>query len=455
MIQTANRNTTQPAIKHVVAASHSIPAHSDATQPTLGPPSASTATPGESGAAPSVSPSRPGTLTLLTEPQAGIQPWLNAINAAHSVIDVNEYLLTNSDLTGALRAAANRGVRVDVIVDGHPYRDSSAPGVALAALTGSGVSVQMAPARFEGSYSFDHAKYLIIDPGQAGQEAILGSPNATASAFDGENAEDAIATTDASTISALAVVFHADWTNTQAGPSPRSYLVLSPGAGPTLTSLLGQAGPVEVIAEELGDTPSCYQALEAHGSGARVLVPSYLSGEAASYASQLVRKGVQVRTLSSPYVHAKLIITPSATFVGSQNFSVVSFNDNREVGLVATDSAVHAQALGWFDGLWNEASLWTPSASGATSTQGDSAPSATTPTSPNSASTTPAPAGGSGSAYPYLPFGDSEFQVTEVWGPPTSTTTDIYDGYPETVWIYPEGRVYFKNGAVSYVQRDG
>lgn len=386
-----------------------------------------------------------GTLTLITEPQAGIGPWLNAMNHARSVIDVNEYLLTDYQFLSALRSAAARGVQVDVIVDGHPYDDASAPSVAVAGLAGSGVHLKMAPARFEGQYAFDHAKYLIVDPGQPDQVALFGSPNATQSAFDGANAEDAFVTSNPSTIAALVTVFHADWSGTAAGATPRSALVLSPGSGSTIAGLLGQTGPVAVMAEELGDAPSCYQALLAHGSAARVLIPADPSWEATGYANELVRSGVQVRTLASPYVHAKLIVTPHVTFVGSENFSVVSFDDNREVGMVTSNPTVRAQALAWFDALWNEAAIWSAS--------GGASPTPV-PTSPTPASSAP-PNSGSGSqqSYPYLNDGDTEAEVTQLWGPPTSTTTASYDGYPEVVWIYPAGRVYFEGGTVSYVQR--
>ncbi|WP_298445614.1 phospholipase D-like domain-containing protein [Ferrimicrobium sp.] len=388
-----------------------------------------------------------GVLTFVTEPQAGAAPWLNAISDAHSVIDANEYLLTDYQIIAALRAAASRGVQVDVIVDGRPYDDATAPSIAVSGLKGSGVHLKMAPSRFEGQYAFDHAKYLIVDPGRPDQVAIFGSPNATEGAFDGENIEDALETTNAVTIAALTAVFHADWTGTVAGASPRAALVLSPGSGSVIAALLAQTGTVAVMAEELGDAPACYAALIAHGSGARVLIPADPSWEATSYANELVRAGVQVRVLESPYVHAKLIVTPGATFVGSENLSVVSFDDNREVGMITANPTVRVEALAWFDSFWNNAVAWSVSG-GATPTPTSPAPTPTTPTP------TPAPSGGNvQDSYPYLNYGDTKAEVIQLWGSPTSTTSASYDGYPEVVWIYPVGRVYFEDGAVSYVQR--
>jgi len=369
-------------------------------------------------------------LTLLTEPQAGIGPWLSAIARAKHTIDVNEYLLTDSTYLTALKTAAARGVTVDVIIDGNPYDDASAVRYTTAALAGSRVHLKVAPTRFEGAYAFDHAKYLVIDAGYADANAILGSPNGTASAFDGTNAEVAVTTTNPAITHALATVFQADWTGTPAGAMPRYSLVLSPGSQNALVRLLDTSGPVAVTTEELGDAPALYQALEEHGSQARILVPAHLSAEDQGYAAQLVHAGVQVRTLVSPYVHAKLIVTAKQTFVGSQNFSVVSLNDNREVGLVTTSAPIHTQALAWFNALWVRATPWNVS----TTTH------ASSPTTSTSA--------------PYLPDGDTMAQVQTLWGKPASISHNTYQGVLETVWYYSSGTVYFEHQFVSYVSRE-
>lgn len=369
-------------------------------------------------------------MTWLSEPQAGIRPWLSAIDRAQHTIDLNDYLLTDTALIQALIAAAHRGVRVEVIIDGHPYGDSSAVAQTEAAFQGSGVQLKVAPARFDESYAFDHAKYLVIDPGAVHAIGILGSPNGTASAFEGYNLEDAVETTAPTLTNALAAVFHADWTGTRAGAMPRQSLVLSPGAQGALVHLLSASGPVAVMAEELGDAPALYQALDAHGRTARVLVPASLSVEGQRYAAALVQAGVQVRTLASPDVHAKLIITAHQTFVGSQNLSAVSLHDNREVGLITGATHIHTQALAWFDLAWARATPWHRSA---------------------------ALAGGgttsSSRRWPYLPDGDTMGQVHALWGRPASVSFDTYHGIPETLWHYSAGTVYFEHGAVTDIKR--
>ena len=143
-----------------------------------------------------------------------------------------------------------------------------------------------------------------------------------------------------------------------------------------------------------------------------------------SYADALVRAGVHVRMLASPYVHAKFIVTATQTFVGSQNFSAVSLADNREVGLITANAAIHAQALAWFNAVWTKARPWAPAASSAVRL-----------------------------TWPYLPLGDTMDQVRSLWGPPSSVQHTRFERRSQLVWVYPVGTVDFHDGRVVDVQR--
>jgi cardiolipin synthase len=295
------------------------------------------------------------TTQLVFEPGAGASPWLAAIAQSHHELLVNEYLLTDTAFIDALGQAAHRGVRVEVLVDTKPYDGASAAIAAMHALSRQGVMVKAAPGRFEGSYSFDHAKYLVVDPGYADEEAILGSANATWSALEGSNAEDEVLTTDPRIVTALAGVFAADWSRHPAGSAPRRELVLAPGAGGSIVSLLDTTGPVAVTAEELGDDPSLLAAMAHKGSGMRLLIPRDASSSTLRRARRLSAAGVEVRMLAVPYLHAKLIVTSRAVFVGSENLSYVSLAHNREVGIELEGAALRREALAWFDRLFRQA----------------------------------------------------------------------------------------------------
>jgi phosphatidylserine/phosphatidylglycerophosphate/cardiolipin synthase-like enzyme len=72
----------------------------------------------------------------------------------------------------------------------------------------------------------------------------------------------------------------------------------------------------------------------------RLLVPtaSQISSNVDSL-KKLKQGGVIVRTLSSPYIHAKLILVDSGkAYVGSVNLSTQSMDKNRELGIVIQSS---------------------------------------------------------------------------------------------------------------------
>ena len=56
------------------------------------------------------------------------------------------------------------------------------------------------------------------------------------------------------------------------------------------------------------------------------------------------------------YMHAKLILVDGQrAFVGSQNFSAISLDANREVGVIVADQAVVTQLASVAQGDWDAA----------------------------------------------------------------------------------------------------
>ncbi|WP_242968148.1 phosphatidylserine/phosphatidylglycerophosphate/cardiolipin synthase family protein [Sulfobacillus sp. hq2] len=362
----------------------------------------------------------PSTPTLILEPGAGVTPWVTLIGHARTGIDLNAYLIDNPAILTALRHAGQRGVPIHVMLAPNPYDDAAAvphERQALAAIPDC--TVRHAPPRFDQAYAFDHAKYLVVNPGTPHVTAIIGSLNFTDSAFDGTNLEAAVEVTGALAQAAMQV-FQADWTDQTAGTGPRQTLVLSPGATATWVHLLQSAGPLDMTTEEIGDDPAVLAAMAAQGSNLHLLCPAPASAAAQARLATLAQAGVQIRTLTTPYVHAKTIITASQAFLGSQNLSSVSLQDNREMGVLVSgpDRTVLAA---WFAHWWQQATPWT--ASGAS-------PRTTTPISPSS-------------ARPWLPQGASEATVRHLWGSPSRTYPTTYHGQVQIAWVYPTATMYF------------
>ena len=64
--------------------------------------------------------------------------------------------------------------------------------------------------------------------------------------------------------------------------------------------------------------------------------------------------GVHVHLLSSPYIHAKLVLVDGRwAFVGSENISTASLDRNRELGVLVSDPAALAGLATTFEGDWS------------------------------------------------------------------------------------------------------
>lgn len=281
--------------------------------------------------------------TLIIEPSAGAAPYINAIRSAKRTVDVNSYLLSDSSVISALKADAARGVVVHVIVAGNPYGDSSAPSAEMAAFKGSKAVLRDAPRRFEGRYVFDHAKYLVVDPGLKDETAILGSSNLTYSGLGGGDRDYDWETNQASVVSGLAKVFAADW-NGSGNPSVGAPLVTSPGSEPALVSLINSSKhTLEIETEEFGYVSGIQSAIRSalrRGVKVEIVVPSSISSYDLGNVESLVKDGAKAVRVSSPYIHAKLIVSDGQAFIGSQNFSNSSLDDNREAGIILSGSPI-------------------------------------------------------------------------------------------------------------------
>ena len=120
----------------------------------------------------------------------------------------------------------------------------------------------------------------------------------------------------------------------------------SPGSQPQLVSVIAHARRSLLVEnEEMGDAPVIDALVAAAHRGVDVEVVMTAASFSARGLDQLARGGVHVRASSfsaDPYIHAKVIVADAglpgaALFLGSENFSYASLDDNRELGLRTTD----------------------------------------------------------------------------------------------------------------------
>lgn len=282
-----------------------------------------------------------GVTGIFIEPGDGREPILDELAAARSTIDVEIYIITDDAILQALEAARARGVEVRVMLEEHPFGGGGGQQGIFERLEAADIDVRWANPTFR----FSHIKMMVIDDAVA----IILNQNLTTSSFTG-NREFGVVTTEPAAVETVAAIFAADWDR---GPEPDpGPLVVSPSnARQELRALIeGATTSLDIYAEVLRD-PEMLEAMMAaarRGVAVRILISPSSDFEAEIAA--LTAGGVEVRLLSNLYVHAKMIVADGErAFLGSQNFSATSLDQNRELGVIVDDPVSLSRLTRTFD----------------------------------------------------------------------------------------------------------
>jgi cardiolipin synthase len=160
-------------------------------------------------------------VTVAVGPEGLFRPLQAAFAAATVTIDLNIYTFEHPQLAETVAAAARRGVRVRVLLDGSPAGGvSDLERWCAAVMAAAGVDVRFmavidaAPTGYRKRYRFNHAKYAVID----GQRAFVGTDNFNwdsvplpAAAAAGGRRGFYLFTDAAPVVDVLQRVFAADW----------------------------------------------------------------------------------------------------------------------------------------------------------------------------------------------------------------------------------------------------
>ncbi len=307
--------------------------------------------------------------SLITEPQDGIAPIVNAVGSARDSADLVMYEDEDSQVNAALAADERRGVKVRVLLNGGYYGEGSQQNqAAYSYLQAHSVPVHWTPSYF----ALTHQKTLIID-GRAYILTFNLTPQYYASSRD-----FGIIDTNAADDAAIEQTFNADWTGQRIGAPTGHDLIWSPGSQAAQVKLIeSAAGWVDIYNEEM-DSPAIESALQGDARrGVNVRVTMTADSSWTSAFAQLAAAGVHVRTYAASaalYIHAKMILTPAKVFLGSENFSITSTNRNRELGLITPDGPIRASLSRTFDADYANATPYT--SGGRTGTRSGSSTSA-------------------------------------------------------------------------------
>jgi cardiolipin synthase len=275
---------------------------------------------------------------LIIEPAAGFSPVYGLINGARRSIDVTMYEFADTTAEHDLAAAAKRGVQVHVILD---ERQKSLNSNTFSYLSSRRIKVVWSSSRF----TYTHQKTVVAD----GSKAVIMTANLTSKYYP-TSRDFLVIDTNRADVAAITAVFDADFAHRAVSPGDGADLVWSPtdSQDKLLALINGATSSLRIYSEEMGDTTVENALVKAAKRGVDVQVcGENEDGEYDSAYAKLARAGIHISYYSSStgfYIHGKVIEADYGTgharmFVGSENFSRTSLDDNRELGLIISDHA--------------------------------------------------------------------------------------------------------------------
>jgi cardiolipin synthase len=274
------------------------------------------------------------------------------IKNASTSVDLVMYEFDDSKIESALVAAKARGVNVRIILSsGYQGGSLKVNQKAYDFFQANNVPVLWSPSYF----ALTHQKTLVID----GKQALIMTFNFTQQYY--ATARDfGILDSDASDVADIQATFNADWQGNQIDAPAGDDLVWSPGAEDPIIDLIESAyTTLDIYNEEMADTDVINALAAAARRGVAVNIDMTYSSEWKKAFKSLTIAGAHIRTFAasaSLYIHAKIIIADGGTaFVGSQNFSATSLNDNRELGIMISNSSTITVLTKTFNSDWQSA----------------------------------------------------------------------------------------------------
>lgn len=291
------------------------------------------------GRADAVFPPTWGAAQVFVQPEAGRYPYLTMIMNADKTLDIAAYHLSDPEIVRALKGAIQRGVRVRILLGAHTKKSVDPH---IEALKEIGAQVYAPSKRFHHS----HYKMIIAD----GKWGLISTGNLDKESFDG-NAQDhpardfAMPIGEEPLVREMARIFTADIHDQRVVPK-ETPLVWGPEQTRNIhLGLINLAHKsIWMYNQDIQDN-GMIRALEGAaraGVDVRVLMtpnPSHAPKDPnTTKQRRLVAAGAQVRLLSDPYIHAKvMMVDGKEAYVGSANLWHTSLDGARELGIIASE----------------------------------------------------------------------------------------------------------------------
>ncbi len=286
---------------------------------------------------------------LVIEPNAGFSTVYNLINHAKHSIEITMFEFADTTAEHDLAAAAKRGVQVRVILD---QKETSTDTPAYDYFKSHGIKVVWSWSH----YTYTHQKTLTFD----NTTSVVETANLTANYY-ATSRDFLVVDHNKADVDAIVKVFNADFAHQSITPPDGADLVWSPtdSEKQILSVINGAKKNLRIYSEEMSDSTVIDDLIAAAKRGVDVMVCGENSGgEYTSTFEKMARDGVHIAYFSSStgfYIHGKVVLADYGTknarvFIGSENFSNTSLNENRELGLITRTPSVMSGIVSVFGG---------------------------------------------------------------------------------------------------------
>lgn len=284
---------------------------------------------------------------LIVMPDDGEGAFVSVLQQATKSIDLMIYDLGTGQILTELLTKAKAGVAVRAILD---QSEQSFDQPAFDSLTGEGAKCEWSSTQF----TYMHAKTFVVD----GRTAVVSSGNFDASQMMVERNYAAV-DTDPQDVAVLESLFEADFARKNPNLSCTRLIVSPVNAAARILALVKAAKKslyIESMEFADGTTQAAVAAQFKAGVDVKVLLADtgFVSSNSAAYA-YLKSQGVPGEYLADPVLHVKsIIVDGERAYLGSENLSYTSLDENREVGLeiLAADGEDVARMTGTFMADW-------------------------------------------------------------------------------------------------------
>lgn len=321
----------------------SLDAHVEAEAEAAGPPACSETDP------------RTPPAKLIVMPDDGEAAFVSVLQQATKSIDLMIYDLGTGAILSELETKAKAGVAVRAILD---QSEQSFDQPAFDALTAAGAKCEWSSSQF----TYMHAKTFVVD----GRTAVVSSGNFDASQMMAER-NYAVVDSDPQDVAVLGSLFAADWARQTLDVACTRLLVSPVNAQSRILALINAAKKsvyIESMEFGAGMWEAAVLAQFKAGLDVKVLLADagFVSSNSGAY-QFLKYNGIPGAYLASPVLHVKsIIVDGERAYLGSENLSYTSLNENREVGveILASDGEDVARMTSTFMADWAEGTAVSP-----------------------------------------------------------------------------------------------